>query len=338
MGRLIRAILPGGGLYAFPVGDRHESEAAGNRGYQLAEVNLTNPAAVTALIAFFTPTPQTVPTLGEPPCGTNYTCALNNGFWTIQVAGGSGVPQYDLVLYSRNFSACTGNPYYSIYKRDGGPWYLDGVCASPSTATQTRRNAFTTGFSDFVVVGSSTPLPIASLLLSAQAGASAIALGWQPDREENVSRYHLLRSTDLHQFSQIAAVEADGGPYRYLDTQVRAGELYYYVAIAQDAEGREILRSNIVQASLNTEATPFAAALQPNPTRNGTWLLLSLPESDSLEIRAYNALGQLLYRHRGFYEAGPYRQPLPSGEWPTGVYAIEVRGQRFSWSGKLVKE
>jgi hypothetical protein len=337
MGRLIRAIDPAGGLYAFPVGDRHESEGLTYKGYQLAEVNLTNTASVTGLLAFFTPLPQTVPTLSEPLCGTNYTCALDNGFWTIQVNSGTGVPQYNLTLYSRNYTSCTGQAYYSIYKRDGAGWYLNGTCASPSTITQTRRNAMT-GFSDFVVVGSTTPLPIASLSLAAQPGASAIALEWQPDREENVSRYQLLRSTDMHTFSPITEVRADGGPYRYLDTQVQPGQLYYYVAVAQDAQGREILRSNIAQASLAAEALTFAAAIQPNPTRNGSALLLFLPEADSLEIRAYNNLGQLVWFHKGYYGAGPYRQSLPSHDWARGLYAIELRGQRYSWSGKLIRE
>lgn len=337
MGRLIRAIRPAGGLYAFPVGDRHESEATGNKGYQLAEVNLTATASVTSLRAFFTPTPQTVPTLSEPPCGTNYICALDNGFWTIEEAAGTGAPTYDLTLYSRNYTTCTGHPYYSIYKRDGGPWYLQGTCASPSTITQTRRNSFS-DFSQFVVVGSSTPLPIASLSLSAQAGASAIRLEWQPDREDNVNRYTLLRSLDLQRFEPITETVADGGPYQYLDTQVQPGQIYYYVAIAQDAEGRELRRSNLAQASLSAEAFSFAAALQPNPTRNGTALLLFLPESDSLEIRAYNTLGQLVWMHKGYYEAGPYRQSLPSGDWARGVYAIELRGQRYTWSGKLIRE
>ncbi|MCX7652357.1 MAG: PKD domain-containing protein, partial [Bacteroidia bacterium] len=337
MGRLIRAVQSSGGLYAFPVGDRHESENPTNKGYQLAEVNLTGPLSVTSLRAFFTPTAQTVPSLSELPCGTNYICALNNGFWTVEVAGGTGNPQYNLTLYSRNYTACTGHPYYSIYKRNAGPWFLDGTCASPSTITQTRRNGLT-GFSDFVVVGSSTPLPIASLTLTAQAGASGILLEWRPDREENVASYELLRSTDLERFERVAVSAADGGPYRYLDVEVRPGRLYYYVAIAKGAEGEERLRSNVAQAVLAAEVAQFGAALQPNPTRNGSALLLSLPEGDSLEIWVFNSLGQLVWLHRGYYEAGNYRQHIPSGEWSRGLYAVEVRGRRYSWSGKLMRE
>ncbi|MEN3041675.1 MAG: T9SS type A sorting domain-containing protein, partial [Bacteroidia bacterium] len=77
---------------------------------------------------------------------------------------------------------------------------------------------------------------------------------------------------------------------------------------------------------------------QPNPTRNGSALILSLPESDSLEIRVFNALGQLVWLHKGYYEAGSYRQLIPSGEWSRGLYAVEVRGRRYSWSGKLMRE
>ncbi|MEN2993663.1 MAG: hypothetical protein ABDH91_08960 [Bacteroidia bacterium] len=182
-GRLVRAIAnASGNVYAFPVGDQHESQNPANKGYQLAEVSISDAANVTQLRAFFTPTAQTVPTLSEPACQTNYICALNNGFWTIEVAQGMGNPQYNLTLYSRNFNnnTCIGLPYYSIYKRAGGGWFLQGTCASPSTATQTRRNNFL-GFSDFVVVGSNTPLPYATLTLSAQGQSKGIHLEWKAD-------------------------------------------------------------------------------------------------------------------------------------------------------------
>jgi hypothetical protein len=83
-GRLQRAIQNTGGLYALPVGDVHPAQLATGKGYQLAEITLSNPTNVTALLSFFTPTPQTIPATAEPVCGTNYNCAIDNGFWTIQ--------------------------------------------------------------------------------------------------------------------------------------------------------------------------------------------------------------------------------------------------------------
>jgi hypothetical protein len=103
-GRLQRAIQNTGGLYALPVGDVHPAQLATGKGYQLAEITLSNPTNVTALLSFFTPIPQTIPATAEPVCGTNYNCAIDNGFWTINLAGGNATgTTYDLTLYPRNY-------------------------------------------------------------------------------------------------------------------------------------------------------------------------------------------------------------------------------------------
>lgn len=340
-GRLRRAIQAGGGLYALPVGDIHPAQLATGKGYQLALLNL-DPTTITEVLAYFTPIPQTTPTLAEPYCGTNYTCTVDNGFWTIQVVGGSWAAGqlYDLTLYPRGYTTCNALPYYSIMKREGGPWYLNGTCCSPSTLVGgVCRNDFNNGFSDFVIVGSSTPLPVTTLTLSAEGGASAIALTWKADQEDNVTRYQLRRSTDLQTFVPIATQLATGdGQYTYLDTEVEADQTYYYRVVALGAMGEEVLQSNLAQARLNLEGQPFSVRLEPNPTRGGTWLICMLPEQDSLETRVYNSLGQLIWLHRGHYGVGSSRLALPSGEWPHGLYAVEVRGTRYSWSGKLMRE
>jgi hypothetical protein len=103
-GRLQRAIQNTGGLYALPVGDVHPAQLATGKGYQLAEITLSNPTNVTALLSFFTPTSQTIPPTAEPVCGTNYNCAIDNGFWTISLAGGDATgTTYDLTLYPLNY-------------------------------------------------------------------------------------------------------------------------------------------------------------------------------------------------------------------------------------------
>ncbi|GIV25198.1 MAG: hypothetical protein KatS3mg026_0890 [Bacteroidia bacterium] len=99
-----------------------------------------------------------------------------------------------------------------------------------------------------------------------------------------------------------------------------------------------MLESNLAEARLNLEGQPFSVRLEPNPTRSGTWLIFSLPEADSVETRVYNSVGQLVWLHRGYFGAGSCRLALPSGEWAQGLYAVEVRGTRHSWSGKLMRE
>ncbi|MEN2993664.1 MAG: T9SS type A sorting domain-containing protein [Bacteroidia bacterium] len=140
---------------------------------------------------------------------------------------------------------------------------------------------------------------------------------------------------DLRAFESVTEVPATSSAYHYLDQQVRPHQRYYYVVVAKGAQGEERLRSNIAQAQLVSD---FHAYLLPNPTRGYTHLILSMPEADSVEVRVHNAVGQLVWLFRGYFEAGSPQVPLPSGEWAAGVYAVEVRTRRYHWSGKLLRE
>lgn len=341
-GRLRRAIRNTGGLYALPVGDIHPAQLAGAKGYQLAEINISNPTNVTALLSFFTAVPQTIPATAEPSCGTNYNCAVDNGFWTINlVAGNATGTTYDLTLYPLNYGpTCTTNPYHSIMKREGGPWYLNGTCcATSSLGTGVCRNGFDNGFSDFVVVGSTTPLPIASLTLQAQPKAPAIYLTWRADAEDNVGTYRLLRGEMVSDLRPVTEVTANRSRiYEYTDPTVKPGTLYYYQVVALSASGQEVLRSNAVQAILPSEGVDFAATLQPNPTRADLTLYLQLPEPDALQVEVVNALGQKVWQWKGELGAGLNAVPIPAQAWAKGVYLVRVGGQRYEWSGRFVRE
>ena len=343
-GRLQRAIQNTGGLYALPVGDVHPAQLATGKGYQLAEITLSNPTNVTALLSFFTPTSQTIPVTDEPVCGTRYNCAIDNGFWTINLAGGNATgTTYNLTLYPRNYdpnSPCTNSAYFSIMKREGGSWYLNGTCcATSSLTTGVCRNGFNNGFSDFVIVGSITPLPIASLTLQAQPKAPTIHLTWKADAEDNVSLYRLLRGetpTDLRPITEVPANQSR--TYDYADASVKPGTLYYYQVAALSANGTEVLRSNVVQAILPTESVSFAATLQPNPTRNDIYLYLQLPEADAIQIEVVNALGQKVWRWKGDMSSGLNAVVIPAQTWAKGVYFVQLLGQRYEWSGRFVRE
>jgi len=341
-GRLQRAIQNTGGLYALPVGDVHPAQLVTGKGYQLAEIALSNPTNVTALLSFFTPTPQTIPATPEPTCGTNYTCAVDNGFWTINLAAGNALgTTYDLTLYPHTYTTCNTQPYHSIMKREGvGPWYLNGTCcATSSLATGVCRNGFNNGFSDFVVVGSTTPLPIASLTLQAQPATQAIQLRWEADAEDNVRNYQLLRGEALHNLQPLTQVTATGARlYQHTDRAVQPGVLYYYQVVAIGPDGQEVRRSNAVQAVLPSEAVSFAATLQPNPTRSDILLYLQLPEADRLEIEVVNALGQAVWRWKGDLSSGLQALTVPAQLWAKGVYLVRVQGHRYEWSGRFVRE
>jgi hypothetical protein len=343
-GRLQRAIQNTGGLYALPVGDIHPDQDATRKGYQLAEITLSNPTNVTALLSFFTPTPQTtIPATAEPVCGTNYNCAIDNGFWTISLAGGNATgTTYNLTLYPLNYGlTCTDSRYFSIMKREGaGPWYLNGTCCATSSLTSgVCRNGFNNGFSDFVVVGSITPLPIAALTLQAKPEAPNIHLTWKADAEDNVHTYRLLRGETVGSLQSLTEVTADRSrTYEYTDATVKPGTLYYYQVVALSASGQEVLRSNAVQAILPTEGFAFAATLQPNPTRNDITLYLQLPESDALEAEVVNALGQTIWRWKGDLQAGLNAVPIPAHTWAKGVYLVRLVGARYEWSGRFVRE
>ncbi len=82
-----------------------------------------------------------------------------------------------------------------------------------------------------------------------------------------------------------------------------------------------------VRVPLGTSApTPrLLASLYPNPTTSAVRLTLETPAAGRLQIRVFNALGQVVWQEQTAVKGGQVNRTLPAGQWRAGVYHVQVR-------------
>ena len=95
--------------------------------------------------------------------------------------------------------------------------------------------------------------------------------------ELNNKGFHVQKSTDGINFHEVTTIEGNGNTtetsfYRYVDKDVRAGQVYYYKLMQEDFDGK-INPSKIVSAQLyNSESNWTVSEFIPNPAKTITSL------------------------------------------------------------------
>src|SRR6185295_1942444 len=159
------------GSYNFPVGDY-----ASGKGYQRANINFTTATNVTNLLATFDAYASVPSALGVTDCSNNYNLpTLDNGYWTITATPAMTSSAYTTTLYNTagTYTNSAGATNWTVMKKDGGGWFLNGTCAGSTVNTVVRTGM--SGFSSFGTAQSSTVLPI---VLTSFTGAVVSSGNW----------------------------------------------------------------------------------------------------------------------------------------------------------------
>lgn len=337
-GRLRRAIS-GVASYDFPVGDAHETN--GGKGYQLANVNFQTNTDVTEILSYFTPVQATAP-MSVADCGANpYTTFLDNGYWTLDAIGGTNAT-YHLTLNNRNYTNYTSGAVTNQKRNNSmSPWYLTGTCWTPSTPANSRRLNMS-NFSDFATSFSTTPFPVELLSLRAtpQYETQSILVDWITASEFNNAGFHLQRSMDGINFSNIAWVDGHGTTqqqhtYAYDDKDVVFNQKYYYRLDQRDFNGQSTI-SNVVEAILFS-AENFNVVVYPNPAQNFVRMEILSQEDRELEWVLYNALGQEVLKSSRKILKGTQTVEIPLVGLANGTYQLQMKSNDFVKGVKLIK-
>jgi hypothetical protein len=82
------------------------------------------------------------------------------------------------------------------------------------------------------------------------------------------------------------------------------------------------------------DTPPVGAVLYPNPCKGST-VMSRLPVNAAIQVRIYNAVGQLMQSTVAMTDAnGQYKLVLKSGS--TGIFNVVVTTENFDFSGQLI--
>lgn len=181
-------------------------------------------------------------------------------------------------------------------------------------------------------------LPVELLRFEAEPLKTAIRLTWATAEEVNNAGFELQRrSGEEPDFKPIGWVGSKGEKttesyYIFEDTDVRPGVRYYYRLNQLDLDGRSTL-SDIVSAEIQGKGR---WKVFPNPV-SGEYLNLqyegALPDLPDSRIRIWNAQGILM----GQYPVSGAAFRLGTGNLPTGLYIIELPGQKDPQIETIIK-
>ena len=163
---------------------------------------------------------------------------------------------------------------------------------------------------------SSTVLPLHFISFTATPQHGEVQLNWQTGDESNTDVFHIQRSTDGSEFSNIGDVNASGSGshnYNFTDVAPLCSQTVYYRLQETDIDGKSIY-SNIVSCSVpgSVEIT-----LYPNPA-NSQITINGIGNYSSLKI--YNLSGQQL----SYYNLNGESITVPLTSMVAGVYIAEL--------------
>ncbi|QJX46608.1 T9SS type A sorting domain-containing protein [Hymenobacter taeanensis] len=190
------------------------------------------------------------------------------------------------------------------------------------------------------ITATSGPLPVRLVSFTAKAAGQDAQLAWRTAQELRNDQFVVERSFDGKSFSSVGQVKGQGTTtlattYQFTDEQVApkaAGQTVYYRLRQVDSDGTTSFSTVKAVAFTKTEA---AINVVPNPASNQAHLDLSALREGPYQVTVLDVMGRLV--HQAAAKGGLVHE-LPVGQWPAGVYLIQVKGQAGTKTTRLIKE
>ncbi|WP_167855398.1 right-handed parallel beta-helix repeat-containing protein [Hymenobacter fodinae] len=183
------------------------------------------------------------------------------------------------------------------------------------------------------------PLPVELVSFVAKDAGQDAQLTWRTAQELHNDHFVVERSFDGKSFSAVGQVKGQGTTtlatdYRFTDAQVaaKAAGTVYYRLKQVDTDGTTSFSSVQVVTFVKAGTTISAT---PNPASSHAALNLGGLAAGSYQVTVRDVTGRLVYQGSA---TGGLAQELPVGQWPAGLYLIQVNGQAVVKTARLIKE
>lgn len=278
--------------------------------------------------------------------------AANNKLYGMTESGGAnnyGVlfeydPSSNAIVAQTDFSEANGrSPYGKLTKASDNKLYGmtyrggasdKGVLFSYDPATNVAPFKKLVDFNgtnglnpsaSMVELKETSVLPLSLISFTATETNKKVQLVWQVDREYDLDKYEIERSTDGIQFSSIGFVQALNSlnlhDYSFMDHQPAAGNNYYRLKIHEKNLAPHYSPIKLVHMG----ATAFKVSVQPNPVRSASTIQVRIIEKSKVQLQLYNAQGVMVKQWPSVtYEKGDHFIPMGLSNVASGNYVLLV--------------
>ncbi|MVM37667.1 T9SS type A sorting domain-containing protein [Spirosoma sp. HMF3257] len=160
---------------------------------------------------------------------------------------------------------------------------LGGTTSSTATFALTNQ----------LIVNEASPLPVTFESFTGRSTPSGINLNWTTSLERSNQGFDILKSQSVTGFEKIGFIAAKGSgniqaqtTYTFTDTDVVAGQLYYYQLKQRDTDGQFAL-SQLVAVRVTSDLNTFS--IYPNPNQGS--FILTGQNLDPAKVKLYSSSG-----------------------------------------------
>ncbi len=173
-----------------------------------------------------------------------------------------------------------------------------------------------------------------------------VTLSWQTSHEVNNHGFDIYRSySEFGNYQKINEERIPGSSnadYSFIDTNVKAGVLYYYKIVDYDASGKSYEHGPVTM-SIPVPKEFMLSQNYPNPFNPSTRVQYELPEQEHVKIHIYNMLGQLVttliddVQEAGYYELVWNGRNQSGLDVATGIYLYRLQSSSKCITKRMVK-
>lgn len=204
---------------------------------------------------------------------------------------------YTLKVYANEFSSNNLDAYIiDRYTNTETKVDIDTI-SIPFTTSSSIQASFNNRF--FLVFRTKVVLPISKLNLQANYKNTQVEVVWNTEREYQVKKYVVERSSNANSFEALGTVHAKNGignKYNFIDFNFLSGFIYYRLKII-NADG-SFEYSNTILVEIK-QLTKDQIMVYPNPVKNKTFTVqLKNIIASEYSIQLFNILGQIVYNQQ----------------------------------------
>jgi hypothetical protein len=207
--------------------------------------------------------------------------------------------------------------------------------------TMTSRVFNRLGNGDFTFAFNFTPLPVELLLFEANKGLQVANVRWITEKEMDVVRYIIEKSTTGNNFETIGEVKARGivmGPqsYYFTDNNLLSTTMYYRLQII-NRDGSSVY-SKVVSVKGNGTTNPISELIvYPNPFNGRNFSMrLNQAVNRSVTVKLYDMLGKVVYDNIVTLETDGVIQIDLEHNLQKGIYILQVTTDEVTSQKKLI--
>ncbi len=295
---------------------------------------------------------------------------LNHGYWSFDATdNNNGAWKYSIEVFPNSFTLETSpdDTWRTLKFHDSNTDYgtdpsnlttdwgaqIEDVSTPSDLLTYTRNagcyagngvpGGVYTDFSHFSMhkANSANALPVELIYLNADpVNNEYIHVSWATALEINNDGFEVLRSTDGINFTKIGWVDGHDNSsviqnYSLDDHEVSPNVVYYYKLNQVDNDGHSE-ETYVVSAMITNAETFIISNFIPNPTKDASKINITTSTAQTVSIKMYDMLGQVLSDKTYHLSAGSNDINFNANDLADGTYTAIINTAHKAYSKKLV--